>query len=374
MKEIMAQLDELHEKGFILPSISPWGAPVLFVKKKDGSMRMYIDYHELNKRTVKNKYPLPRTNDLFDQLHGASWFSKIGLRSGYHQLKVREEDMPKTAFRTRYGHFGFRIMSFRMTNAPASFMDLMNRLCRPMLDRSGVSWFSKIDLRSGYHQLKVKEEDISKTAFRTRYGHFEFRVMSFGLTNAPTAFIDLINRVCRPMLDRSKKDGSMRMCIDYRDLNKSTVKNQYPLPRIEDLLDKLHGASWFSKIDLRSGCHQLKVREEDIPKTAFRTRYGHFEFRIMSFGLTNAPAAFMDLMNRVCRPMLDRSDRRPVRSTAGRKLVLKYRPSIRVPSVEGEGRRHTENRISHALWTFQVSHNIFQIDERPATFMDLKVD
>ncbi|KAI3810834.1 hypothetical protein L1987_20457 [Smallanthus sonchifolius] len=105
MKELMSQLQELTEKGFIRPSISPWGAPVLFVKKKDGSMRMCIDYRELNKRTVKNKYPLPRIDDLFDQLQGASWFSKIDLRSGYHQLKVREEDVPKTAFRTRYGHY-----------------------------------------------------------------------------------------------------------------------------------------------------------------------------------------------------------------------------------------------------------------------------
>ncbi|GJY61784.1 putative reverse transcriptase domain-containing protein [Tanacetum coccineum] len=105
MKELSEQLKELSDKGFIRPSSSPWGAPVLFVKKKDGSFRMCIDYRELNKLTVKNRYPLPRIDDLFDQLQGSSVYSKIDLRSGYHQLRVREEDIPKTAFRTRYGHY-----------------------------------------------------------------------------------------------------------------------------------------------------------------------------------------------------------------------------------------------------------------------------
>ncbi|GJY42766.1 putative reverse transcriptase domain-containing protein [Tanacetum coccineum] len=127
MKELSEQLQELSDKGFIRPSSSPWGAPVLFVKKKDGSFRMCIDYRELNKLTVKNRYPLPRIDDLFDQLQGSSIYSKIDLRSGYHQLRVREQDIPKTAFRTRYGHYEFQVMPFRLTNAPAIFMDLMNR-------------------------------------------------------------------------------------------------------------------------------------------------------------------------------------------------------------------------------------------------------
>ena len=108
--------------------MSPWGAPVLFVKKKDGTLWMCIDYWQINKVTVKNKYPLPRIEDLFDQLEGAGVFSKIGLRLGYYQLRVKEGDVPKTAFRTRYGHYEFLVMPFGLTNAPAAFMDLMNRV------------------------------------------------------------------------------------------------------------------------------------------------------------------------------------------------------------------------------------------------------
>ncbi|GJR10323.1 putative reverse transcriptase domain-containing protein [Tanacetum coccineum] len=135
MQELSNQLQELTDRGFIRPSTSPWGAPVLFVKKKDGSFRMCIDYRELNKLTIKNRYPLPRIDDLFDQLQGSSVYSKIDLRSGYHQLRVRERDIPKTAFRTRYGHYEFQVMPFGLTNAPAVFMDLMNRVCKPYLDK-----------------------------------------------------------------------------------------------------------------------------------------------------------------------------------------------------------------------------------------------
>nr|GEW25026.1 hypothetical protein [Tanacetum cinerariifolium] len=128
MKELLVQLQELLEKGFIRLSSSSWGASVLFVKKKDGSFRMCINYHELNKLTVKNCYPLLSIDDLFDQLQGSSVYSKIDLRSRYHQLRIKKEDILIIAFRTRYGHFKFQVMSFGLTNAPAVFTDLMNRI------------------------------------------------------------------------------------------------------------------------------------------------------------------------------------------------------------------------------------------------------
>ncbi|XP_028120977.1 uncharacterized protein LOC114318317 [Camellia sinensis] len=144
MKELKIQLQDLLDKGFIRPSVSPWGAPVLFVKKKDGTLRLCIDYRELNKVTIKNKYPLPRIDDLFDQLQGPQVFSKIDLRSGYHQLKVKADDVEKTAFRTRYGHYEFLVMPFGVTNAPAAFMDLMNRVFKPYLDEFVVVFIDDI--------------------------------------------------------------------------------------------------------------------------------------------------------------------------------------------------------------------------------------
>ncbi|GKE94420.1 putative reverse transcriptase domain-containing protein, partial [Tanacetum coccineum] len=135
MQELSDQLQELADRGFIRPSTSPWGAPGLFVKKKDGSFRMCVDYQELNKLTIKNRYPLPMIDDFFDQLQGSSVYWKIDLRSGYHQLRVRDEDIPKTAFRMRYGHYEFQVMPFGLTNAPAVFMDLMNRVCKAYLDK-----------------------------------------------------------------------------------------------------------------------------------------------------------------------------------------------------------------------------------------------
>ncbi|GJU10920.1 putative reverse transcriptase domain-containing protein [Tanacetum coccineum] len=179
IKELSVQLQELLEKGFIRPSSSLWGAPVLFVKKKDGSFRMCIDYRELNKLTMKNRYPLLRIDDLFDQLQGSSVYSKIDLRSGYHQLRIKEEDIPITAFRTRYGHFEFQVMPIGLTNAPAVFMDLMNRVCKPYPDKFTIVFiddilvYSKDEEEHGKH-LKIVLELLKKERLYTKFSKFDF--------------------------------------------------------------------------------------------------------------------------------------------------------------------------------------------------------
>ncbi|GJW96652.1 putative reverse transcriptase domain-containing protein [Tanacetum coccineum] len=190
MKELSDQLQELSGKGFIRPSSSPWGAPVLFVKKKDGSFWMCIDYQELDKLTVKNRYPLPRIDNLFNQLQGSSVYSKIDLRSGYHKLRVCEEDIPKIAFRTRYGHYEFQVMPFGLTNAPAVFMDLMNRVCKPYLDKLFIVFIDDILIYSKSKQeheehLKLILELLKKEELYTKFSKCEFWIPKQKLYSAP---------------------------------------------------------------------------------------------------------------------------------------------------------------------------------------------
>ena len=144
LQELRVWLQELLDKGFIRPSTSPWDAPVLFAKKKDKTLILSINYRQLNRVTIKNRYPLPKIDDLFDQLRGAQVYSKIDLRTGYHQLRVRDTDIPKTAFRTRYGHFEFTVMPFGLTNALAAFMDLKHRIFQPYLDQFVVVFVDDI--------------------------------------------------------------------------------------------------------------------------------------------------------------------------------------------------------------------------------------
>lgn len=144
LNELKRQLDELLEKGWIRPSTSPYGAPILFVHKKDSTLRMCVDYRGLNAITIKNSYPLPHTDDLFNRLQGAKYFSKIDLRSGYHQIRIADEDIPKTAFNSRYGHYEFLVMPFGLTSAPATFMNLMNDIFHDLLDTCVVVFMDDI--------------------------------------------------------------------------------------------------------------------------------------------------------------------------------------------------------------------------------------
>ncbi|MCO5557615.1 hypothetical protein L7F22_011181 [Adiantum nelumboides] len=151
--ELKNQLTQLLEQGFIRPSVSHWGAPILFQKKKDGTFRLCIDYRGLNQCTVRNKYPLPRIDELFDRLSGARYFSKIDLRSGFYQVQIQAEDIPKTAFNTKFGHYEFVVMPFGLTNAPATFNRLMTDLFREELDNFVLVSFDDVLVYS-----KTKEE------------------------------------------------------------------------------------------------------------------------------------------------------------------------------------------------------------------------
>jgi hypothetical protein len=198
----------LQDKGFICPSSSPWGAPVIFVDKKDGTQRICVDYRSLNEVTIKNKYPLPRIDDLFDQVRGASVFSKIDLHSGYHQLKIRRSDITKMTFTTRYGLYEYTVMSFGLTNAPAYFMYLMNKVFMEYLDKFVVVFiddilvFSKNEEEYAEHLRlvlqKLREHKLyakrSKCEFWLREVSFLGHVVSNGgIAVDPSKVNDVLN-------------------------------------------------------------------------------------------------------------------------------------------------------------------------------------
>ena len=249
LEEVKKQIKELLEKGYIRLSSSPWGAPVLLVKKKDGTLRMCVDYRSLNEVTIKNKYPLPMINDLFDQLEGASVFSKIDLRSGYHQLKICEKDIPKTTFTTRYGLYEYTVMSFGLTNAPAYFMSMMNKVFMEFLDKFVVVFiddilvFSKNEEEHAEH-LRLVLEKLREHQLYAKFSKCEFWLKEVGFLghvvsgegiavdptkvesvtewNAPTTvgeirnflglagyyrrFIENFSKIARPMTTLLKKD------------------------------------------------------------------------------------------------------------------------------------------------------------------------
>ncbi|XP_071678919.1 uncharacterized protein [Lolium perenne] len=173
LAELKKQLHELQKLGFIQPSTSPWGCPTIFIKKKDKTDRLVVDYRPLNEKTIKNTYPLPRINELFDQLAGATVLSKMDLRSGYHQIKIRKEDVPKTAFKTRYGLYEYTVMSFGLTNAPATFSRLMNYIFMEYLDKF-VKWDKiEMDFVTGFPKSRNSNDAIFVVINRlSKVAHF----------------------------------------------------------------------------------------------------------------------------------------------------------------------------------------------------------
>jgi hypothetical protein len=205
--ELKKQLAELQAKGFIRSSSSPWGAPVLFVEKKDGTQWMCVDYRSLNEVTIKNKYPMPQIEDLFDQMKGASVFSKIDLRSGYHQLKIWESDIPKTAFRTRYGLYEYTVMSFGLTNAPAYFMYLMNKVFMEYLDKFVVVFIDDIlvfsKMKEHKKHLRLVLEQLQSNKLYAKFSKCEFWltkvtflghvISAGGVSVDPSKVMDVLN-------------------------------------------------------------------------------------------------------------------------------------------------------------------------------------
>nr|AAV32173.1 putative polyprotein [Oryza sativa Japonica Group] len=270
LAEVKKQVDEQLQKGYIRPSTSPWGAPVIFVEKKDKTKRMCVDYRALNEVTIKNKYPLPRIDDLFDQLKGAKVFSKIDLRSGYHQLRIREEDIPKTAFTTRYGLYECTVMSFGLTHAPAFFMNLMNKVFMEFLDKFVVVFIDDILIYSKSEEeheqhLRLVLEKLKEHQLYAKFSKCDFwltevkflghvitaqgvavdpsnvesvtkwtppktmsQIRSFlGLAGYYRRFIENFSRIARPMTQLLKKDEKFKWTAEcdksFEELKKKLV-------------------------------------------------------------------------------------------------------------------------------------------------------
>ena len=254
LKELKAQLEELLSKGFIRPSTSPWGAPVLFVKKKDGSLRLCIDYRQLNRATIRNQYPLPHIDELLDQSHGSRVYYKIDLRSGYHQLRVRENDVSKTAFRMRYGHYEFLVMPFGLTNAPAAFMNMMNRVFSPYLDKFVIVFINDILVHSGsleehaehlrtvlqiLHECQVYAK-FSKCQFWLDKVAFLGHVISAeGISVDPQKIKAIVN--WKPPTNVSKVRSFLGLAGYYRKFDEGFSKIATPLT---NLLKKDHKFEW----------------------------------------------------------------------------------------------------------------------------------
>jgi hypothetical protein len=208
LDELKKQLKKLLKQGFVRPSASPWGSPVLFAEKKDGTKRMCIDYHTLNSMTIKNKYPLPRIENLLDRLKKAKFFSKIDLRSGYHQMKIREQDIPKIAITARYGLYEFVLVSFRLTNAPAYFMNLINKVFMEELDRFVVVFIDNILIY--YETAEEHEEHLRIVLERLRQQKLYAKFSKCDFWMEKVAFLGHVLSAQGIVVDPSKVEGLKR--------------------------------------------------------------------------------------------------------------------------------------------------------------------
>jgi hypothetical protein len=282
--ELKEQLDELLAKGFIQPSVSPYGAPVLFVRKKEGTLRMCIDYRMLNSITIKNKYALPFVDELFDQLHGAKIFSKLDLRSGYHQIRVKDADVHKTAFHTRYGHYEFRVLPFGLTNAPATFMRLMNDVLRPLLDVCVVVFlddilvYSKTPEEHAKHLRQVlellRQHHLYAKASKCEFGadHVEFLghiVGSDGIRTVP----DKVEAVKSWPLPKTVSDVRSFLGLTgyYRRFVRDYAKFSLPLTNLtkKDVPFEIAGAPTIAFQELKSRLSSAPVLRTADPNLPF---------------------------------------------------------------------------------------------------------
>jgi hypothetical protein len=252
--ELKKQMAELQSKGFIRPSSSSWGAPVLFMKKKDGTQRMCVDYQSLNEVTIKNKYPLPRIEYLFDQMKGASVFSKIDLRLGYHELKIRESYIPKTAFRTRYGLYEYTVMSFGLINARAYFTYLMNKVFMEYLDKFVVVFIDDILIFSNTKEEHEKHLRIVFEKLRSNQLYAKFSKCEFWLTEVaflghvfsaggisvdPSKVKDVLNWM--PLMNASEIRSFLGLADYYHQFIKDFSEIAKPMTR---LLKKNKDFNW----------------------------------------------------------------------------------------------------------------------------------
>jgi hypothetical protein len=271
--ELKKQLAELQAKGFIRPSSSPWGAPVLFMEKKDGTQWMCVDYRSLNEVTIKNKYPIPWIDDLFDQMKGASVFLKIDLRSGYHELKIRESDIRRTAFYTRYGLYEYTVMSFGLTNTPAYFMYLMNKVFMQYLDKFVVVFiddilvFSKMEEEHGKH-LRLVLEKLRSNKLYAKFSKCEFwltkvaflgHVISAGGVSVDSSRVkDVLNWM--PPTTTSEIQSFLGLAGYYRRFIKDFSKIAKPMMK---LLEKNKAFEW--TVECQASFEELRKRLTSTP-------------------------------------------------------------------------------------------------------------